>query len=218
MKTEVKVLLGIGLITIVILIGAVFLLPKGSSTLTGNTIQPEDEKLLVKNDSNKTGAVSASIKIVEFGDYQCPACGAVHPTLKRLTIDYKDKIMFVFRNFPLPQHMNAKVAAEAAEAAGEQNKYWEMHDMLYENQDKWADSTKPLDIFSVYAKELDMNIEKFKKAVQGLKFDEKIQSDINDGNSLGVNSTPTIFINNTKYEGVPDYDSLKKIVDSLIKR
>src|SRR5690606_4714485 len=90
---------------------------------------------LVREDSRKVG--SGEVQVVEFGDYQCPACAQVNPDVEKLKEEFKDDITFVFRNFPLPMHPNAQVAAEAAEAAGSQEKYWEMHNKLFETQDQW---------------------------------------------------------------------------------
>jgi protein-disulfide isomerase len=215
MKDEAKVLIGIGLATLIILAGGVFFLSK---TNNSSTSSPEevDAKLLVKDDSNRIGTESAKVTLVEFGDFQCPSCAAAHPIVKQILQDYKNKIFFVFRNFPLPMHKNAQIAAEAAEGAGAiggQKKYWEMHDKLFENQNEWAENNKPLDLFIEYSKELELDTDKFKKAVEQNKFQGKIQKDINDGNSIGVNGTPTFFVNGKKVK----ITDLKSTIDSELK-
>lgn len=215
MKQEAKILLGIGILTMVILVGAVFLLSKSPSE---NTTKLADPKLLIKEDSHQIASPSAKVNLVEFGDYQCPACGAAHPIVKRILEDYSGKINFVFRNFPLNQHQNAQIAAEAAEAAGEQGKYWPMYDKLYENQNQWAETTKPLEIFLSYAKDLGLDIARFKAAVDGNKFADRISSDQNDGLALGVNSTPTFFLIQEKIVGVPTYDQLKSKIDYQLSK
>ena len=175
-----------------------------------------DEKLLVGEDSHKVTSDSAKVTIVEFGDYQCPACGAAHPIVKQILKDYGEQITFVFRNFPLPMHNNAKISAEAAEAAGAQGKFWEMHDKLYETQNNWAESSKPLDLFVNYAQELGLDVDKFKEDIDGNKYSDRINKDKSDGNTLGVNSTPTFFINGEKLVGAPNFNTLKSKIDSQL--
>lgn len=215
MKQEAKLLLGFGIITIGILVGAVFLL--GGSSSPAPTSTKADPKILVKSSSNKFGNVGSKVTLVEFGDFQCPACALSYPIVKEIKTAYKDRIQFVFRNFPLPSHANALVAAQAAEAAGAQGKYWEMHDMLYENQSEWALDASPLEIFVGYAKELELDTDKFKEEVQSSKYASKIQEDLLDGRSLGVNSTPTFYLNNEKIVGVVSYEDLKYKIDLLLK-
>lgn len=218
MKQEAKILLGIGVLTVVLLVGAIFLLSKSSSPANTNNSPLADPKLLIKDDSHKIASSSAKVNLVEFGDYQCPACGAAHPIVKRILEDYSGRINFIFRNFPLAQHKNALIAAEVAEAAGEQGKYWEMYNKLYENQTQWSESKKPIDIFITYGKDLGLDTDKFKKEIEGSKFADRIRNDQNDGFSLGVNSTPTFFLNQEKIVGVPTYDQLKSKVDSALTK
>lgn len=126
MSGETKTLLGIGLATIIILAVGVFLVNKTSPI--PNSDETVDAKLLIRSNSNKISAPNAKVTLVEFGDFQCPACASAHPIVKQILNDHKGKITFVFRNFPLTQHKNARIAAEAAEASGEQNNYWKMYD------------------------------------------------------------------------------------------
>ncbi len=137
MTNEVKTLASIGVITILIIVGAVFFLGRGSQTTPSDEVLV-DQKFLQRDDSYSIGSPSAKVKLVEFGDYQCPACASAEPIMKVMIATYKDQLQFVFRNFPLTQHKNAKLAALVAEAAGQQGKFWEMYDALYENQTEWA--------------------------------------------------------------------------------
>lgn len=193
MTQEAKVLLSISVLIVVILLGVVFFLSSSSSAPVKDNYNPVDIKLLIKEDSHKIATDSAKITIVEFGDYQCPACALAQPIVKQVLKDYSGKVSFVFRHFPLPQHKNAFIAAQAAEAAGEQEKYWQMHDKLYENQNSWAEDNNPLEIFVKYAQELNLNLDQFKSSVTSNKYQQKITNDKNDGISLGVNSTPTFY-------------------------
>lgn len=199
--------------TLIIIIGGVFLMGRGNKSAVTPTANPQ---LLVRGDSNQTATDSAQVKVmvVEFGDFECPACQEAHSVTKQMLKDYDGKVNFVFRNFPLPQHSKAQIAAEAAEAAGEQGKYWPMYDKIYENPSEWENSNQPLEIFSSFAKDLGLDVAKFQAAVKANKFADKIQRDLADGTALGINSTPTFFVNGKETVGVPNYQDLKKIIDT----
>jgi protein-disulfide isomerase len=169
-------------------------------------------------ESYKTGSDSAKVTIVEFGDFQCPACGAAHPHVKKLLADEKENVLFVFRNFPLQQHQYAKLAAEAAMAAGAQGKFFEMEDKLFTNQEIWMTSKDPMVNFKEYAEELALDVTKFEEEVTSEKYKDLIERDTNDGIALGVNSTPTFFINGEKFTEPATYDSFKKKIEELSKK
>ena len=217
MSQEVKIMAGIIVATLLIVVGgAIFM---GGSQTPSTSSQKIDTTLLIKKTSHQT-APSAKNQLVEFGDYQCPACGAYHPIVKKIIQTYGSKLTVVFRNYPLTQHKNARIAAEAAEAAGIQGKFWEMHDMIYENQDKWSESDKPLEIFSEYAKSLGIDVSVFQKDVDEKKYENIITGDQSDGNAAGVNSTPTFFLNGEKVDtnSIRDYPSFKTLIDSQLKK
>jgi protein-disulfide isomerase len=218
MTQEAKILSIIGAVSLVIVIVAVILLGKSTPSSTGTSNQTVDPSILVRADSNQTASSSAKVTVVEFGDYQCPSCGAAFPILQQMLRDYSGRINFVFRNFPLPMHPNAPMAAEAAEAAGAQGKYWPMHDILYDKQNEWADSQNPLPQFDGYAQSLGLDMTKFDSDVKNNKYADKISKDQTDGNTLGVNATPTLYINNQQaFVGVPTYDDLKAKLDAELK-
>ncbi len=216
MTQEVKIMIAIAIATIALVVGAAVLLgsPK-TPTETQNT--KVDKKILVKDNNYKIGSSSAKVTVVEFADFQCPACGAAYLTTKQIIKDYDLRILFVFRHFPLPQHKNAEIAAETAEASGEQGKFWEMHDKLFENQDKWSESDKPMSIFEGFAKDLGLDVDKLKSEVEKEKFKNKITKDQDEGSSIGVNSTPTFFINGEQFSGVLSYDEFRKAIEKLLK-
>lgn len=142
------------------------------------------------------GRQNAPVVLEEFGDYQCPPCGAMHPVLKKIEDDYGDRVALIFRNFPLQKiHKNAFSAARAAEAAGSQGKFWEMHSMLYQNQKEWAESPEPRPLFANYASRLSLNVEKFKADVEKPETAARIVADFQRGDSMGVSGTPSIFLN-----------------------
>jgi len=211
-----KELLVMALIVVAI-VGLGYLLARGQQT----PVQPgKSVGNITREDSHMTGKQGAKVTVVEFGDYQCPACGAAHPLLKQILAAYKDNpdFNFVFMNFPLPMHPNAQVSAEAAEAAGEQGKFWQMHDKIYENQKQWSESPNALDIFVGYAGELSLDTAKFKAAVEQRKFQSIIDADQSKGDELGVNATPTFYINGDKQAGIASFDSFKTIIDGYLAK
>lgn len=212
MNQEVKVLTSIGIITIAFLLGAVFFFSNSNSP-NKNEQKTVDNNLLIKENSSKIATDSAKVTIVEFGDYQCPACKAAFPIVKQILNDYSGRVNFVFRHFPLPQHKNGFIASEAVEAAGEQGKYWEMHNLMYENQQEWEESNNPIDIFLKYATKLNLNPDQFKSSITQGKYKQKINDDKGDGVKLGVNSTPTFYINGEKLNGF-SYNEFKRLIDS----
>jgi len=152
-------------------------------------------KPAVSNADHTQGNLDADLVIVEYGDYQCPYCGAAYPVLKELMKEYRNHIRFVFRNFPLSEmHLYARPAALAAEAAGLQGKFWEMHDAIYENQEFLNEN-----LLLKLAEKLDLNISQFKADIQKQTLAEKIDTDFESGIVSGVNGTPSFFINGNKF-------------------
>jgi protein-disulfide isomerase len=144
------------------------------------------------------GKADSKVIFVEYGDFQCPGCGGMHPTIKTITEKYKDQMTFVFRNFPLTQiHPNALVAASAAESAGLQGKYWAMHNMLFENQASWKNASVKdrVAIFAKYAQTLDLDVDKFKTDIASENVSKKISFDLSIGKKINVSSTPTFYLN-----------------------
>jgi protein-disulfide isomerase len=138
---------------------------------------------------------SSPVLLDEYGDYQCPPCGLLYPELKKIESDYGDQLQIVFHHFPLAQlHKNAIAAARAAEAARNQNKFWEMHDRLYRNQKVWADLPDPRPTFISYAQQLGLNVEQFTRDMDSADVQQRILADQQRGASLGVTGTPTVFI------------------------
>jgi protein-disulfide isomerase len=141
------------------------------------------------------GGATAKLTLEEFSDFQCPACGGLAPGLRNVIKDYGDNVRLVFRNFPLAMHRYAFQAARAAEAAGLQGKFWEMHDMLYDNQKEWSDSMEPRVQFDSYATRLGLDVQKFKADMERPDITERVKADYARGMSLGVKGTPTIYLN-----------------------
>jgi protein-disulfide isomerase len=155
------------------------------------------------------GKGDALVTVVEYGDFECPHCGAAYPVIKEVQKREGDKMRFVFRNFPLAQsHPHATHAAYAAEAAGKQEKFWEMHDMIFENQNALEDE----DLIS-YAKVLSLNVGQFRKDMASEKIIKKVKDDFMDGVRSGVNGTPTLFINGIRFDGPSEVDVIIKAIE-----
>ena len=141
------------------------------------------------------GDENASVTLEEFGDFQCPPCATVAANLSRIEHDYGRKLRVIFRQFPLPMHVHAQEAACAAEAAGLQGRFWDMHDLLYRNQNTWTSAAKVDDLFKQYAVSLGLDIERFVRDCASEEVKERVAADHADGEARGVTATPSLFIN-----------------------
>ena len=142
------------------------------------------------------GPPNAPVMLEEFGDFECPPCALLHPVLKAMEREFGDRLRVTFREFPLvPTHPHALAAARAAEAAGLQGKFWEMHDLLYETQKAWHDSFDVRPIFEGYATRIGLDLERFKRDSKGEVVERRIFQDGKRAHSLGVAGTPSVFLN-----------------------
>jgi len=162
------------------------------------------------------GNPAAEVTVLEYGDFQCPACKAYYPLLKDLAAEYPDKLRIVFRQFPLTTiHDKAYDAAKAAESAGLQGKFWEMHDKLFENQDLWAKDAEHLKRFEEYAVDIGLVVEKWLSDVASPAVDQKVQADRQSGGRLAVTGTPTFFVNGQKIDLPGSYDKFKAVIEDV---
>jgi protein-disulfide isomerase len=166
---------------------------------------------IATDDQPAKGAAGAAVTVVEFTDFQCPSCAALHPVLERLAAEYGDRVRFVVRDYPLAQHADAQKAAEAAEAAREQGKYWEYVALLYRNQ-----SALSVAKLKEYATQLGLDRAKFDAALDGGRFAEKVRRDVEDGNRVGVGGTPSFFVNG-RFVEERSYDALKAAIEAALK-
>jgi len=142
------------------------------------------------------GNPNAPVTLEEFGDFQCPSCGAYYPELKKIEAEFGDNLKVIFRELPLlPMHEHALLAAQAAEAAGLQGKFWEMHDKLYENQAKWVAEKDLVPVFVDYAKQIGLNPDQFMKDLNGEAVAARIFQDGKRAHSFGLKGTPSFFVN-----------------------
>ena len=159
------------------------------------------------------GNASAPITIVEFSDYQCPFCARVNPTLEQVRKTYGDKVKIIFKDFPLPNHPQAPKASEAAHCAGEQGKYWELHDVMFANQ-------RALNVpeLKQYATTLGLDMAKFTPCLDSGKHAGLVASGLAQGEKMGVNSTPTLYINGRALIGAQPFEAFKQIIDEELAR
>jgi protein-disulfide isomerase len=162
------------------------------------------------------GSANAPAHIEEFGDFQCPPCGIFHPILEKMHEEFGDKLRITFREYPLPGHNHAVAAASAAEAAGLQKKFWEMHDLIYEHQAEWKDRYDVGPFFEGYAKQSGVDIERWKRDIQSEQVAQRIFLDSRRGQSMGVKGTPTIFLNGREvpFETLIVADKLRAVIQN----
>jgi protein-disulfide isomerase len=166
----------------------------------------------------KRGPADAPIQMVEFSDFQCPACRYAEMPLRQIDAVYAGKIHFIFKHFPLRMHQWAKPAAAAAECAGRQGKFWEYHDRLYDKQDEWTND-KADDFFAAYAKDLKLDVPSWQTCRQDPSVVASYQADMKDGDDAWVGSTPTFFINGRRFAGGKQLAELGTLyMDKVLKK
>jgi len=214
-----KFVLSIGIFTILVLVVGIFIVSKTSTTTQVASKEQSQEILTVKNDDWVKGEESALLTIIEYLDFECEACRVYYPITKQLKEEYKDKVRFVVRYFPLPGHKNSMTSALAVEAAGKQGKFWEMHDILYEKQKEWGEKfVADPSIFEEYAKQIGLDMEKYKSDINTQEVKDRINRDKEEAVSLGIQGTPTFFINGERIPNPKGYEDFKSIIDGLMPK
>ena len=187
--------------------------PAAPANAPGAPAGPSVKKVDIANFNPVRGPKTAPVTIVEWSDFQCPFCSRVEPTIKQVTDTYGNKVKFVWRNEPLPFHPHAMPAAKAAMAAGEQGKFWEMHDLLFKNQQHLEEAD-----FENYAKQAGVNLDKWKADKDSPAVTTQIAEDQKVAQSVGANGTPTFFINGKEISGAQPFESFKAIIDEQLKK
>ncbi len=166
----------------------------------------------------QTRSKGNKVTLIEYADFQCPACKSYHPVVNKINSDYKDRLLFVYRFFPLTSiHQNAMISAQAGYAAYLQGKFWEMHDLLFENQDDWAKASDPKSIFEAFAAKIGLNVDQFKKDIDSGNVKKFVTEEQNEGLNAGVSSTPTFVLNGKVISNPSGYDDFKKLIDDALK-
>jgi protein-disulfide isomerase len=192
--------------------------PAANRPVTQQTANPNAP--LGAQPANVLGNPAATVSIEEFADFQCPTCATIHTVLKNVQAAYGSRIKFTFRHFPLIQiHKNAFDAAVASEAAGRQGKFWDMQNLIFQNQQAWSASTDVRTVFNGYAERLGLDVERFKSDMAGMETKERVQRDMERGKALAITSTPTIFINgmSVPYEQMT-LEALRQIIDAELQK
>jgi protein-disulfide isomerase len=159
----------------------------------------------------------AAVTLIEYSDFQCPACAAYYPLVSRLSDEFPDQLHLVYRYYPLMQiHQNALASAKAAEAAGRQGKFWEMHDLLFQKQKDWSELSDPTDTFVGYARELVLDEAQWQSDLKNSDVEKVVLAQAEQGNRDGVNATPTFFLNGQKIDNPQSYDEFKRVVEALL--
>jgi protein-disulfide isomerase len=171
-------------------------------------LEPPRQTVKAVSTSPTRGQVDAPIEMIEFSDFQCPYCFGVNPTVAQVLSTYGDRIHFVYREYPLPNHQNARPASEAAQCANEQGKFWPYHDKLFANQQRLSATD-----FKQYAVDLGLDPPRFNSCVDSHKYAALVEADVAAGNDAGVNGTPAFFINGRILSGAQPFDAFKKIID-----
>jgi protein-disulfide isomerase len=182
--------------------------PEGSSKL----LVPVDETDHVK------GNAQAAVVLVEYGDFQCPACKSYVPIISQLEQEFGDRVAFVYRHYPLPIHANAQNAARAAEAASMQGMFWEMHDILFDKQGDWATERNVEDTFVEYALSLGVHAEQFRSDFNSGSIKDKVKNSLTAANAAGLTQTPSFFLNGDKLRNPRSYDEFKRVITSALSQ
>jgi protein-disulfide isomerase len=173
----------------------------------------------IKGGGHFRGPENAAVTLVEFGDYQCPSCGAFHPLVKELLNRYPTQVRLEYHHFPLVTvHPNTMLASQAVEAAGEQGKYWEMHDAVFEHQMEWAGSPNAEPIFITLASGLGLDVNKFMQALRSPEVQTRILKDVERGQDAKVEATPTFFINGEQVHPRLSMEDFVQLIESHLHK
>jgi protein-disulfide isomerase len=176
--------------------------------------QPKERvKIEITERDHIKGNKKAQITLVEFSDFQCPFCARFHPTMKKIIEEFGDEVRWVFKHFPLSFHPQAQPAAEASECAGEQGKFWEFAEALFENQQRLGKS-----LYQEIAENLGLKIEQFQECLSLRKYQEKVKNDYQSGVLAGVEGTPATFINGKLLSGIRPYEDLKALIEEMLEK
>lgn len=205
-KQNLIVILVIAVLAVTIIYGLYRFISESSVPQPVLTLDKVDDSDWYKGNKN------AKNILIEYSDFQCPACRAYSPLVMQFIQEMGPDTVFVYRHFPLSQHPNSDIAARAAEAAGNQGKFWEMHERLFLNQPDWSGEATPMTTFVKYAQELGLDTEKFKSDAESSAVKAKVKNQLKSGTNFKVNSTPSFFVNGKKINNPKTYDELKALL------
>jgi protein-disulfide isomerase len=202
LTSETKLFIGVIIGTIVLIIGAIVIFSR--------PVKPLEKADLIPTTAPVKGNQNAPHFLVEFSDFQCPACKAFSSSVKTLSTKYPDKLLIAYRYFPLPQHAYAKKSAYAAESAHAQGKFWEIEELLFENQESLSD-----ELVASLAAQLKLDIPAFQKSLTNQKVIDLVQSDLDYGNRIGIDATPTFYLDGIKLSLLDPQDLISQVENAL---
>ncbi|KXK00831.1 MAG: Disulfide bond formation protein D precursor [Parcubacteria bacterium OLB19] len=198
-----------------VIIGIIVVLLIGGSVWYSGSVSEKYNEGVDASVLHVKGNPDATVTLVEYSDFQCPACAAAQPVVKDIMNEFGNEIKFEYKHFPLPMHPLAEPAARAAEAAGQQGKFFEFHDMLFEKQKTWSNSPNPTALFVQYAEELGLDVQKFRQHMNASLLSDRISADKKDGEKLGITGTPTFFLNGEKMQMTSYNDFYEQIARAV---
>jgi len=204
---------GLGAVVFIAVLYALFIYLPAQLTPSSNSALFDTSKDWAR------GPANAKVTLIEYSDFQCPACGQYYPLVKQLEAAFPNDLKVVYRQYPLKQiHQNADLAARATEAAGTAGKFWEMHDKIFETQKDWSTAENATDIFAGYAESFGMKKEDFLSALNAPETAKAVAADEATGASLAIQGTPTFFLNGKKLDNPRSFDEFKKVIESNLSR
>ncbi len=206
-------LVGIGLVIIAVIGVLIWIGERQDSADQPSAVTGE-----VTDIDHVRGPEDAPVTVIEYADFQCPTCAAFAPVMDRLADEYPNEMRLVLRYFPLKSiHPNAMASAEAVEAAALQNKFWEMHDLMFDKQDEWETLSNPEAKFEEYAQSLDLDVDKFKSDMNSKSVRDRVDADFDSAMTTGLSGTPSFFVNGELLEDTPQgYEAFKAIIESKL--
>jgi|SRR3989344_7176991 len=202
------------LVSVIVVLGVGFLFYIGNR---GASIEPPFEVGVLHPLDHIKGVASSTVVVMEYSDFQCPACRSYYPVMRQVMTEFGDRITFVYRNFPLIGiHQNAEFAARAAEAASKQDKFWEMHDLLFEKQDEWAKAVNVSPVFESYATLLGLDLEQFRADWQSSEVKNLVKAERTHALKIGLQGTPTFFINGKQIQNPSSLEAFRLIIKSAL--
>lgn len=204
----------VGVLVVVIIAVAAFFASQGATPVGPRGVLSEP----VTAADWRLGAASSTVTLVEYADFECPACAAYHLVIKQLVADYPDQLAFIYRHFPLAQHRSARLAAAYAEAAGRQGQFWPMHDLIFANQTQWQRQSVEQNeaTFRRYAQNLGLNLAQLEADLRDPAIEAKINSSYAAGTASGVKATPSFFLNGELISTPRSYNDFKVLIDNAL--